>query len=109
MVVLESAMKGATMKKYPYGFLVIVAVAGASVLFHQHVRLVKAEHELRELGARNLVIIDIFDDTRAGRVGAARVFYTKDKSLLFYGYDLPTGHTTFGAVTKTGVCAALER
>ena len=79
------------MKKYPYGFLVIVAVAGASVLFHQHVRLVKAEHELRELGARNLVIIDIFDDTRAGRVGAARVFYTKDKSLLFYGYDLPTG------------------
>jgi len=63
----------------------------AAVLFQQHARLVKAEHELRELGARNLVIVDIYDDARAVRVGAARVFYAEGKSLLFYAYDLPAG------------------
>ena len=63
----------------------------AAVLFQQHARLVKAEHELRELGARNLVIVDIYDDARAVRVGAARVFNAEGKSLLFYAYDLPAG------------------
>jgi len=99
-------MKEATMKKF-YGILVIVAVAGASVLFHQHARLVKAEHELRELGARNLVIIDIFDDTRAGRVGAARVFYAEGKSLPFYAYDLPAGPYYVWGSNKDGSLRSL--
>ncbi len=95
------------MKKYLYGFLVIVAVAGAGVLFHQHARLVKAEHELRELGARNLVIVDIFDDTSAGRVGAARVFYAEGKSLLFYAYDLPAGPYYVWGSNKDGSLRSL--
>jgi len=87
----EVASKGATKKKYFYGLLVIALAMAAAVLFQQHARLVKAEHELRELGARNLVIVDIYDDARAVRVGAARVFYAEGKSLLFYAYDLPAG------------------
>jgi len=73
------------MKKYPYGLLVIVAVA-AGVLFYQQARYAKAEHGLRELvGARNLHIVDIYD---TGKREAGRIFYTEGNSLLFYVYDL---------------------
>ncbi len=81
----------------------------AAVLFQQHARLVKAEHELRELGARNLVIVDIYDDARAVRVGAARVFYAEGNPSCFTPTTSPPGRTTFGAVTKVGVGAILER
>jgi len=79
----------------------------AGVLFHQHARLIKAEHELSELGARNLVIIDIFDDTRAARVGAARVFYAEGKSLLLYAYDLPAGPYYVWGSNKDGSLPSL--
>jgi hypothetical protein len=53
--------------------------------------LLQRDHDIRNLiGARNLYIAEIYD---VGKNGATqkpfgRVFYTKDKSLIFYGYDL---------------------
>jgi Anti-sigma-K factor rskA len=42
------------------------------------------------IGARNLYIADISDLTQDGRTAKqfGRIFYTKDRSLLFYGFDL---------------------
>jgi hypothetical protein len=47
--------------------------------------------EIRDLiAARNLYIADIFDVKQNGKTAKpfGRLFYTKDKSLVFYGYDL---------------------
>jgi hypothetical protein len=43
------------------------------------------------ISARNLHIIDVYDDTgRGAKQGAfGRVFYVEGKSLVFYAYDLP--------------------
>jgi hypothetical protein len=49
------------------------------------------DREIRDLiAARNLYIADIFDVAQNGKTAKllGRVFYTKDKSLVFYGYDL---------------------
>ena len=49
------------------------------------------DREIRDLiGARNLYIADIYDVTQNGKTATpfGRVFYTKDRSLVFYGYDL---------------------
>jgi hypothetical protein len=49
------------------------------------------DRDIRDLiGARNLYIADIFDTTESGRTAKqfGRVFYTKDRSLIFYGFDL---------------------
>jgi len=49
------------------------------------------DREIRDLiGARDLYIADIFDVAKDGKTNKpfGRVFYTKDKSLVFYGYDL---------------------
>ena len=49
------------------------------------------DREIRDLiAARNLYIADIFDVAQSGKTlePFGRVFYTKDKSLVFYGYDL---------------------
>jgi hypothetical protein len=49
------------------------------------------DREIRDLiAARNLYIADIFDVAQSGKTAEpfGRVFYTKDKSLVFYGYDL---------------------
>ena len=49
------------------------------------------DREIRDLiAARNLYITDIFDVKDNGRTAKpfGRIFYTKDKSLVFYGYDL---------------------
>jgi regulator of replication initiation timing len=49
------------------------------------------DREIRDLiGARNLYIADIFDVGQNGKTNKpfGRIFYTKDKSLVFYGYDL---------------------
>jgi hypothetical protein len=48
--------------------------------------------EIRDLiAARNLHIIDVYDTSGEGRTQKSfgRVFYTEDKSLVFYAYDLP--------------------
>jgi hypothetical protein len=49
------------------------------------------DRDIRDLiGARNLYIADIFDTTENGRTAKqfGRIFYTKDRSLVFYGFDL---------------------
>lgn len=49
------------------------------------------DRDIRDLiGARNLYIADIFDTTENGRTAKqfGRIFYTQDRSLIFYGFDL---------------------
>lgn len=49
------------------------------------------DKEIRDLiGARDLYIADIYDVGQNGKTSTAfgRIFYTKAKSLVFYGYDL---------------------
>jgi hypothetical protein len=49
------------------------------------------DRDIRDLiGARNLYIAEIYDVAKTGATKKpfGRVFYTKDKSLIFYGYDL---------------------
>jgi hypothetical protein len=53
--------------------------------------LLQRDRDIRNLiGARNLYIAEIYDVARTGDTQKpfGRVFYTKDKSLVFYGYDL---------------------
>jgi hypothetical protein len=49
------------------------------------------DRDIRDvIGARNLYIADIFDTGENGRTAKpfGRIFYTKDRSLIFYGFDL---------------------
>ncbi len=49
------------------------------------------DRDIRDLiGARNLYISDIVDMTEDGKTAKqfGRIFYTKDRSLVFYGFDL---------------------
>jgi hypothetical protein len=53
--------------------------------------LLDRDRDIRNLiGARNLYIAEIYDVGQSGDTQKpfGRVFYTKDKSLIFYGYDL---------------------
>jgi hypothetical protein len=53
--------------------------------------LLDRDRDIRNLiGARNLYIAEIYDVGQSGDTEKpfGRVFYTKDKSLIFYGYDL---------------------
>jgi hypothetical protein len=53
--------------------------------------LLAHDRDIRDLiGARDLYITDIVDVTKTGKAAKpfGRVFYTKDRSLVFYGYDL---------------------
>lgn len=49
------------------------------------------DRDIRDvIGARNLYIADIYDTNVNGRTAKpfGRIFYTKDRSLVFYGFDL---------------------
>jgi hypothetical protein len=49
------------------------------------------DRDIRDLiGARDLYIADIYDVAENGKTNKpfGRIFYTKDRSLVFYGYDL---------------------
>jgi hypothetical protein len=55
------------------------------------------DRDIRDLiGARNLYIADIFDTNENGKTAKqfGRIFYTRDRSLVFYGFDLDSqaGH-----------------
>jgi hypothetical protein len=53
--------------------------------------LLDRDRDIRNLiGARNLYIAEIYDVGKSGNTEKpfGRIFYTKDKSLIFYGYDL---------------------
>ena len=67
------------------------AIATKDTEIARQQELLGRDRDIRNLiGARNLYIAEIYD---VGKNGATqkpfgRVFYTKDKSLIFYGYDL---------------------
>jgi hypothetical protein len=55
------------------------------------------DRDIRDLiGARNLYIADIFDTNENGKTAKqfGRIFYTRERSLIFYGFDLDSqaGH-----------------
>jgi hypothetical protein len=55
--------------------------------------LLAHDRDIRDvIGARNLYIADISDLTANGKTAKqfGRIFYTKDRSLIFYGFDLDT-------------------
>jgi len=57
----------------------------------QDQELLAHDRDIRDLiGARNLYMAEIYDVAQTGitKKPFGRVFYTKDKSLIFYGYDL---------------------
>ena len=58
---------------------------------NQKDELLAHDRDIRELmGARNLYIAEVYDTDEKGaaRKPYGRVFYTKEKSLIFYAYDL---------------------
>jgi Putative zinc-finger len=57
----------------------------------QRDQLLAHDRDIRELmGARDVYIAEVYDvgDNGAAKKPYGRVFYTKDKSLIFYAYDL---------------------
>jgi hypothetical protein len=57
----------------------------------QQQELLAHDRDIRELmGARDLYVAEVFDIGRTGETQKAfgRVFYTKEKALIFYAYDL---------------------
>jgi hypothetical protein len=57
----------------------------------QEQRLLRADRDIRDLmGARDLLISDVIDvDTRGhNKKPFGRIFYTKNRSLIFYAFDL---------------------
>lgn len=74
-------------------------------------RLLAADRDIRELmGARDLLLADVFDIDQNGRNKKpfGRIFYTKDKSLIFYAFDLDRqpGLRNAGAFQVWGAKAA---
>jgi len=60
-------------------------------------RLLAADRDIRDLmGARNLHITDVYDVDARGKTRQlfGRVFYTKEKSLIFYAFDLQSPQIT---------------
>ena len=53
--------------------------------------LLSDDRDIRELmGARDLYVVEVYDVEKSGRTRKpyGRMFYTKDKSVVFYAYDL---------------------
>jgi hypothetical protein len=65
------------------------------------------DRDIRDLiGARNLYIADIYDTTESGKTAKpfGRIFYTQNRSLVFYGFDTGKagGSKTFGSFPGMG-------
>ncbi len=66
---------------------------------NQQDELLAHDRDIREvMGARNLYIAEVYDTDEKGatRKPYGRVFYTKEKSLIFYAYDLDQQHSKGG-------------
>lgn len=66
---------------------------------NQQDELLAHDRDIREvMGARNLYIAEVYDTDEKGatRKPYGRVFYTKEKSLIFYAYDLDQQHNKAG-------------
>ena len=67
------------------------ALSEKSALLDQDRQLLGASHHVTDLmAARNLHIVDVVDTDPGGKSRPAfgRIFFTEDKSLIFYAYDL---------------------
>jgi len=67
------------------------ALEGKDKAIAEQQELLQHDRDIRDLiGARDLYIAEIYDVAKTGDTQKpfGRVFYTKDKSLVFYGYDL---------------------
>jgi len=67
------------------------ALEGKDKAIAEQQDLLQHDRDIRDLiGARDLYIAEIYDVAKTGDTQKpfGRVFYTKDKSLVFYGYDL---------------------
>jgi len=67
------------------------ALGQKSALLDQDRQLLRASHHVTDLmAARNLHIVDVVDTDPGGKSRPAfgRIFFTEDKSLIFYAYDL---------------------
>jgi len=65
----------------------------------QQDELLAHDRDIREvMGARNLYIAEVYDTDEKGanRKPYGRLFYTKEKSLIFYAYDLDQQHAKGG-------------
>jgi hypothetical protein len=74
-------------------------LADQSASIDRERQLLSAGRDIRDLiAARNLHIIDVYDTDSRGKTNRAfgRVFYTEGKSLVFYAYDLASGHSKAG-------------
>ena len=74
-------------------------LADQSASIDRERQLLSAGRDIRDLiAARNLHIIDVYDTDSRGKTTRAfgRVFYTEGKSLVFYAYDLTSGHSEAG-------------
>jgi len=74
-------------------------LADQSASIDRERQLLSAGRDIRDLiAARNLHIIDVYDTDSRGKTTRAfgRVFYTEGKSLVFYAYDLTSGHSDAG-------------
>jgi anti-sigma factor RsiW len=76
---------------------------------NQQDELLAHDRDIREvMGARNLYIAEVYDTDEKGaaRKPYGRLFYTKEKSLIFYAYDLDQQHSkadkTFQAWGRRG-------
>jgi anti-sigma factor RsiW len=66
---------------------------------NQQDELLAHDRDIHEvMGARNLYIAEVYDTDEKGatRKAYGRVFYTKEKSLIFYAYDLDQQHGKAG-------------
>lgn len=66
---------------------------------NQQNELLAHDRDIREvMGARNLYIAEVYDTDEKGatRKPYGRLFYTKEKSLIFYAYDLDQQHSKAG-------------
>ena len=66
---------------------------------NQQDELLAHDRDIREvMGARNLYIAEVYDTDEKGatRKPYGRVFYTKERSLIFYAYDLDQQHSKAG-------------
>jgi hypothetical protein len=66
---------------------------------NQEDELLAHDRDVREvIGARNLYIAEVYDTDEKGatRKPYGRLFYTKEKSLIFYAYDLDQQDTKHG-------------
>ena len=69
------------------------------VALNQEDELLSHDRDIREvIGARNLYIAEVYDTDEKGatRKPYGRLFYTKEKSLIFYAYDLDQQDTNHG-------------